>query len=149
MQYAKEQYDEVLHDRYKALTVRQPYADLIASGAKTIEVRSKPTQYRGELMITASAAKGKKNSKNHGCTIAKVNLVGCKPLSELTEDEWEKTCLPQEVKDRVKATKKGYGWLLDNPRRVIEFPVKGQLGIWTLIYTKDTIIEYPNINSDF
>lgn len=38
----------------KALTVRQPWATLIAIGAKTIETRSWSTMYRGELAIHAA-----------------------------------------------------------------------------------------------
>lgn len=37
----------------KALTVRQPHAQLIAFGVKTIETRTKPTKYRGPLLIHA------------------------------------------------------------------------------------------------
>jgi len=37
----------------KALTVRQPYATLIARGVKTIETRSWRTNYRGRLAIHA------------------------------------------------------------------------------------------------
>jgi hypothetical protein len=40
----------------KALTVRQPYAQLIALGVKTIETRSWATNYRGPLLIHAGAA---------------------------------------------------------------------------------------------
>lgn len=38
----------------KALSLWQPYASLIAIGAKTIETRSWATSYRGPLMILAS-----------------------------------------------------------------------------------------------
>lgn len=37
----------------KALTVRQPWASLIAAGVKTIETRSWSTEYRGPLAIHA------------------------------------------------------------------------------------------------
>jgi hypothetical protein len=37
----------------KALTVRQPHAQLIALGIKTIETRSWATKYRGPLVIHA------------------------------------------------------------------------------------------------
>ena len=37
----------------KALTIRQPWASLIASGVKTIETRSWRTSYRGPLAIHA------------------------------------------------------------------------------------------------
>lgn len=37
----------------KALTIRQPWASLIALGVKTIETRSWPTKYRGPIAIHA------------------------------------------------------------------------------------------------
>jgi hypothetical protein len=40
----------------KALTVRQPHAQLIALGVKTIETRSWATKYRGPLLIHAGKA---------------------------------------------------------------------------------------------
>lgn len=39
----------------KALTIRQPWAQLIAIGAKTIETRSWPTKHRGRIAIHAGA----------------------------------------------------------------------------------------------
>lgn len=39
----------------KALTIRQPWASLIAAGVKTIETRSWSTRYRGPLAIHAGA----------------------------------------------------------------------------------------------
>ena len=41
----------------KALTIRQPWASLIAAGVKTIETRSWRTSYRGPLAIHAGKAK--------------------------------------------------------------------------------------------
>jgi hypothetical protein len=40
----------------KALTIRQPWASLIAMGVKTIETRSWSTNYRGPLAIHAGAS---------------------------------------------------------------------------------------------
>ena len=38
--------------------------------------------------------------------------------------------------------KSGYGWMMRNPRKVIEVPVKGQLGIDNILYGGE-IIPYP------
>lgn len=53
----------------KVLTLHQPYASLIAIGAKTIETRSWPTKYRGPLAIHA----GKEWSGN----LADPGVLGC------------------------------------------------------------------------
>lgn len=38
----------------KAICIKQPWAQLIADGIKTIEIRSWKTKYRGKLLIVAS-----------------------------------------------------------------------------------------------
>lgn len=144
MQYDVKNYDPIFHDKFKALSVKQPYAGYIADGEKTIEVRSKKTSYRGKLLICASKdGKPLEDAPGYGCTLAFVDLYDCKPLSELTDDDWKLTKIPDNVVENLKKSNKGYGWFMKNARRVIEFPVKGQLGIFNLIYTKDVIMEYP------
>ena len=39
----------------RVLSIKQPWADLIASGEKSIEVRSWTTPYRGPVLIAAGA----------------------------------------------------------------------------------------------
>lgn len=41
----------------KVLSIKEPYATLIANGNKVIETRSWKTNYRGELFIHASGTK--------------------------------------------------------------------------------------------
>jgi hypothetical protein len=43
----------------RALSVRQPYAEQIMRGVKTIEYRSKPTHIRGRIYIYASLTPGR------------------------------------------------------------------------------------------
>jgi hypothetical protein len=82
----------------KALTVRQPYAGLIAAGVKTIEVRSWVTHYRGPLLIHAGLAPIPPDARDDplvdrlfrrhsdlfhasGAIIAIVDLVECRPMT--------------------------------------------------------------------
>ena len=136
MQYHPDFYNDAIHEKRKALTVKQPYAGLIATGAKTIEVRSKNTNYRGSLVICASQSLVIDGYMS-GCTIATVDLVGVKPLSDFTPYDWDKTRIPKEQQ----ANLTGYGWILENPKRLIEQPTSGQLGIWTLVRNKGEFIE--------
>lgn len=150
MQYNNKDYDPEKHDRWRALTVKQPYAnDLVTAaykdendvifGAKSIEVRNKNTSYRGDVLICSSASPVYPGMES-GVTLGLVELYGVKPISEFTPEDWENTRIPQEKRKNIK---KGFGWLMRNPRRVIEMPIKGQLGIYNLVYTKGEIIEYP------
>lgn len=149
MQYSNKEFDPAKHDRYRALTVKQPYAtklvtavkdiDGVTYGLKSIEVRSKPTKYRGDLLI-CSSVKPDLPGYDCGCTLGFVELYDVKPFAEFTPDDWENTQIPKEARDKIKG---GYGWMMRNPRRVIEFPIKGQLGIYNLVYTKGDIMFYP------
>lgn len=154
MQFKNKEFDPKLHDRWFALTVKQPYATQLVTESfevdgeiyaeKSIEVRSRNTSYRGDVMICSSC-----NPVIHGymsgVTLGIVELYGVKPVSEFDLSDWERTRIPLE---KYKKITKGYGWLMRNPRRVVEFPVKGQLGIYNLVYTRDTILEYPRKATD-
>ena len=148
MQIDKKDYNAELHDVFKALTVKQPYADLLTrivgrseSGEyiaeKTIEVRTRNTPYRGDLLI-CSSAKPVLDGHESGVTCGLVELYGTKPVEEFTPEDWAATCIPEEERPR-----KGWGWLMRNPRRVVEMPVKGQLGLYDIIVPKDDITPYP------
>lgn len=150
MQYSNKDYNPEKHDRWRALTVKQPYAnDLVTEaykdengivyGEKTIEVRSKNTSYRGDVLI-CSAASPVYPGMESGVTLGLVELYDVKPIKEFAPEDWESTRIPKEK--RAKITK-GFGWMMRNPRRVVEMPIKGQLGIYNLVYTKGEIIQYP------
>lgn len=150
MQIKTSEYNPELHDKYTALTVRQPYAQALLTPAyvdddgvcyaeKSIEVRSRNIKYRGDIMI-CSSAKPVIPGYASGATIGLVELYDVKPISEFTDEDWENTCIPVNQRPQ-----NGYGWLMRKPRPVVEMPVKGQLNVYTLIVPKDDITEYPNV----
>lgn len=111
---------------YKAISIRQPYASLIANGEKTIEIRSRPTYYRGDLLIVSSASVYRLNSQKrldlpYGKALTLVNLADCRPMQ--LEDEEAACCEYQS---------NAYSWLLNNIRPIINFPVKGALGFYNV-----------------
>lgn len=149
MQIERKDYNPNEHDVFKALTVKQPYADYLTrvvfrdeSGeyhaGKTIEVRTRNTNYRGDLLICSSAKPSDLPGHLAGVTCGFVELYDTKPVEEFTPEDWDATCIPEDQRPR-----KGYGWLMRNPRRVVEMPIKGQLGVYNLIVPKDDITEYP------
>lgn len=148
MQIDKCEYNPEQHDVYKALTVKQPYADKLTRvlyrdklggyhAEKTIEVRTRNTHYRGDLLI-CSSAKPVFPGRESGVTCGFVELCDVKPVEEFTAADWEATCIPESERPR-----KGFGWIMRNPRRVVEMPIKGQLGVYNLIVPKGDITEYP------
>lgn len=76
----------------RALALKQPWASLVASGRKTIELRSWRTTYRGPLIVVASMkthphldarALGIDDMKAlpHGVVLAVVDLVDVRPFA--------------------------------------------------------------------
>lgn len=149
MQINKKDYNPDEHDIFKALTVKQPYADLLTrivyrdeSGnyhaEKTIEVRTRNINYRGDLLICSSKKPNDIPGRLAGVTCGFVELYDVKPIDQLTEEDWIATCIPEKERPR-----KGYGWMMRNPRRVVEMPIKGQLGLYDIVVPKNDITEYP------
>lgn len=125
----------------KALSVKQPWAELIASGRKTIETRAWRTKHRGPLLICASKTRHEAAFRWFdswmssvdltvpfplGVAVAVVDLVDCRLMTE--ED-----CIPA-MYELVK-----YAWVLENVRRIEPFLVKGQLGVFEVDYEESTI----------
>lgn len=125
----------------KAITVCQPWAELIVSGVKPIENRTWQTPYRGRLAI--HAGKSKKyydidaiDWQNHykvnlpmpdnvafGAIIGIVDLVDCVMLSEIRK-------LFPQLSDCPFA-EGPFCWILKNANRLSPIPCSGQLSIWT------------------
>lgn len=102
----------------KALSIKQPWANLIAQGEKTIEVRTWKTEYRGELLIVSSQ---RPRIEPFGQGLCIVKLLNCR---QMTEHDLKRACLP----DYHHYT---YAWELDLLYRFeYPFPVKGKLSLY-------------------
>jgi hypothetical protein len=100
----------------KALSINQPWANLIASGAKVIETRTWKTEYRGPLLIVSSKTPAIEPA---GMALAMAELVDCRPMSVLDEPE-----------ARCRKYAGAYAWVLKDIRRILPFPVRGQPGLF-------------------
>lgn len=113
----------------KALSVRAPWSELIARGDKTIEVRSKATKHRGELLICSGVAWAPFGVSLHGkvgargVAVCLVELVCCRPLT--LEDS------AAAGFDVATLEKPHFAWVLRNPRRVEPVAILGQLSMFT------------------
>ena len=104
---------------FKAISLKQPWANLVASGKKTIETRKWTTLYRGDLVICSS-----KNPKIHpaGYALCIAELYRIEPMKKEHED---KAC--------IKVYPGANSWFLINIRPFRKpIPVKGKLGIFDL-----------------
>lgn len=138
MQFKSNEFDPAQHDRFKCLTLKQPFASMMATGEKTIDIRHKDISYRGDVLI--SAAKYPILDANpSGCSVCLVELYDVKPVYDLTEAELRQTGYPESEWEHLY----GYAYFFRNPRPVIEFPVAGKLGMFNLVYSKGCIMPYP------
>ena len=115
----------------KALSLKQPFAELILEGRKKIELRNWNTKFRGEFFIHTSKNSDKESMKRFGFTnlpsgfiVGKANLIGVKTYGD--EEEHAKD------KDLHLASSSwgNYGFILKNPKRIDPIPFKGQLNFF-------------------
>lgn len=115
----------------KAISIKQPYASLIADGVKTIELRTWQTTYRGPLLIVSSASPAglvmplpddRYMALPAGRMLAVVDLVGIEPA---TAAHAAAACA-----DPAEWAPAGYAWRLANPRHVRPVPVRGRLNLY-------------------
>lgn len=102
--------------RLKALSVKQPWANLIANGQKSIETRLWPTDHRGDLLIVSSKLPAIAPA---GCAVAVVRLVDCRPMTRADEPA---ACCPYYPG--------AWAWILSDIRPIEPFPVRGQLKLY-------------------
>ena len=127
----------------KVLTIKQPFATLIAEGLKEYEFRTWKTKYRGEILIHAGKGIDKKAMKKFehlgldypsGCIIAKVNLTDC-----ITVDDDFRKILSEKnslvYSSIIKHTDwKGYGFKLENVEKISPIYINGKLSFWEYDY---------------
>lgn len=113
----------------KCLSVKQPWASLIASGQKTVELRSWQRDYRGPLVICAGVSPetrwGAERYDNGplGVTVALVELCDIVPL---TSSLLKLSC----VKADAAEFHNWFAWRLKLIKQLPAISVRGQLGLW-------------------
>lgn len=123
----------------KVLTIKQPWATLIAEGYKKYEFRTWNTKYRGDILIHAGLGVDKNDLKRFehlnleypsGCIIAKVTITD----SIYVDDQFIKKVVPTNplvYKGLInKDSWEGYGFKLENVKKINPIPIKGKLGLW-------------------
>ncbi|MFH0846162.1 MAG: ASCH domain-containing protein [Patescibacteria group bacterium] len=103
--------------KYKAISLKQPWANLVCEGKKTIETRKWNTKYRGDLVICSS-----QNPKiePYGKALCIVELYDTESMQKKHE---KKAC--------IEVYPKAVAWHLRNIRPINPpIPVKGQLSIF-------------------
>lgn len=140
---------------YKAITLYQPWADLVAHGLKKFETRGWKTSHRGLLFIHAGKKWGSEESEYAarfrreypavaaalsdtvplGCLVAKVNLLDCIPV--------------EEIRDSLTAQERAFGnyedgryaWKLELLNRPdVPLLAQGKQGLWTFKFENGRVV---------
>lgn len=125
----------------KAITISQPYASLIATGAKFVENRTWSTSYRGPIAI--HAGKGMQYLTRvelakyaTGKVIAIADLVDCLRYDALHDAEYPYRALAHRSFRTIsevihhKYTEGPWCWILEGVVRIEPIEAKGMQQIW-------------------
>jgi hypothetical protein len=121
----------------KAISIRQPWAELILQGRKTIELRTWQTHYRGRIAIHASQTVREEACVAYGLDPARVvrgallgtvELAGILPLDERG---WEK--LRDQHLSLRDVPGPMFGWRLEDPQRLPQpIPMRGRMSLFNV-----------------
>ncbi len=115
----------------KVLSLKQPFAELVVSGKKKIELRKWNTKFRGEFLIHASKTSHKESLKKFGfeklptgCIVGKAILKDVKYYKDQKEFEKDKDL------HLASSSWGNYGFILEEAERINEIPCNGKLNFW-------------------
>lgn len=129
----------------KAITIKQPWATLIAEGYKKYEFRTWKTKYRGDILIHAGKGIDKKAMERFkhlnleypvGKIIAKAIITDCVKVDDRLRDVLAKKD-PIVYKGVINKTSNdwdGYGFKLENIEKINPIEVNGKLSLWDYDY---------------
>ena len=123
---------------FKCLSLKQPYAELLVSGIKTIEVRKWKTKFRGQFLVHAS-----KNIDEEACKRLKIEqaklvtgaIVGEANLYNVISYETKNSFLKDKNKHFASSTydKPKFGFLVYQAERFdTPVPIRGKLGFFNV-----------------
>ena len=120
----------------KVLTLKQPWANLVAEGIKEYEFRSWKTNYRGRLLIHAGAGVDKEYLEKYKDLnidfpsrkiVAEVELVDCLFIDE----ELNRKIINEKNIAYGSKSRTGYAWKIKLIRKIdSKKSVNGKLGLW-------------------
>lgn len=123
----------------KAITIKQPWATLIAEGYKEYEFRTWKTKYRGEIYIHAGkgidkAAMERFKDLNlhyeYGCIIAKAQIADCLEVNENFRKQAKnenELVYYNIIKDH---SWQGYAFKLEKVKKIKPIKAIGKLSLW-------------------
>ena len=128
----------------KVITVKQPFATLIAEGLKEYEFRTWRTKFRGDILIHAGKGIDKQAMERYkhlnldypsGKIIAKATITDCVYVDDKLKEELQ-------VKDPLvyygilqkDSDWDGYGFKIENIEKIEPIEINGKLSLWDYDY---------------
>lgn len=128
----------------KVITIKQPFATLIAEGLKEYEFRTWRTKFRGDILIHAGKGIDKKAMKRYehlnleypsGQIIAKATITDCVYVDDnLKEQLQKKNPLVYYGILQKDSNWDGYGFKLENIKKIEPIEINGKLSLWDYDY---------------
>lgn len=125
----------------KVITIKQPWATLIAEGYKEYEFRTWKTIYRGDILIHAGKSIDKKAMERFkylnleypiGQIIAKATIIDCIKVDDKLRNILSKknSIVYKNVINKTSNDWDGYGFKLENVKKIIPIKINGKLSLW-------------------
>ena len=124
--------------RIRALSIWQPWADMIADGRKTVETRTWSTRHRGDVLICSSKRIDRSRVSRAarprlGQALAIARLVTCRPLTihDGPAAGWDPCEYSVDPDDpRFPDLGDRFAWVFADVRLITAFPVRGRQGLF-------------------
>ena len=117
----------------RALSIRQPWVELILRGVKTIEVRTWATTHRGRLWLHAGKAVDREAASRFGIPLESLDmgavvgtcvLADCTPFDASTREKLRPRHLnPAPLEGKT------FGWKIEQVERITPISYRGSLGL--------------------
>ena len=123
----------------KVLTIKQPFATLIAKGYKEYEFRTWLTKYRGPILIHAGKGIDKEAMKRYeylnldypsGCIIAECEITDCIKVDNTLKNKLKNSQDPRIYYGVLDKPYDGYGFKLEKVKEIEPIYVNGKLSFW-------------------
>lgn len=140
-------YNPVKHDQYKAITVKQPFADRVIEGMEGVIV-SNFINYRGTLIICSDQMPLLRYVHNYdrkrlSKVVCMVNAYDCIQIKKLSGQLWKKiTGLSIHEKEFYRNS---YILKIEFVKELFPMPVKTGKSIWNLNIQKRTLIAMNDV----
>jgi len=115
----------------KALSIKQPWAELILQGKKKIEIRKWDTKFRGRFLIHASKVPDEAAMKEFGFSDLPLGcIVGEAELADVIHYNNDEEFANDKNLHFASPGWGNYGFVLKNVKRIKPVKARGNLGFW-------------------